>query len=115
MRKNGKYRFSLQFPAETEEQIQAGELLERLGNRKSAVVVAALGEYLAAHPALLSPECRVEIKTVQSLSSDSLREMVLDLLEEQLAATPKTEVNTEDGVDFNGKITEMLDNLDMFQ
>ena len=115
MRKNGKYRFSLQFPAETEEQIQAGELLERLGNRKSAVVVAALGEYLAAHPALLSPECRVEIKTVQSLSSDSLREMVLDLLEEQLAATPKTEVNTEDGVDFNGKITEMLDNLDIFQ
>ena len=115
MRKNGKYRFSLQFPAETEEQIQAGELLERLGNRKSAVVVAALGEYLAAHPALLSPECRVEIKTVQSLSSDSLREMVLDLLEEQLAATPKTEVNTEDGVDFNGKITEMLANLDMFQ
>ena len=115
MRKNGKYRFSLQFPAETEEQIQAGELLERLGNRKSAVVVAALGEYLAAHPALLSPECRVEIKTVQSLSSDSLREMVLDLLEEQLAATPKTEVNTEDGVDYNGKITEMLDNLDMFQ
>ena len=115
MRKDGKYRFSLQFPAETEEQIQAGELLERLGNRKSAVVVAALGEYLAAHPALLSPECRVEIKTVQSLSSDSLREMVLDLLEEQLAATPKTEVNTEDGVDFNGKITEMLDNLDMFQ
>ena len=115
MRKNGKYRFSLQFPAETEEQIQAGELLERLGNRKSAVVVAALGEYLTAHPDLLSPECRVEIKTVQSLSSDSLREMVLDLLEEQLAATPKTEVNTEDGVDFNGKITEMLDNLDMFQ
>lgn len=55
MRKNGKYRFSLQFPAETEEQIQAGELLERLGNRKSAVVVAALGEYLAAHPALLTP------------------------------------------------------------
>ena len=55
MRNNGKYRFSLQFPAETEEQIQADELLERLGNRKSAVVVAALGEYLAAHPALLSP------------------------------------------------------------
>lgn len=73
MRKNGKYRFSLQFPAETEEQIQAGELLERLGNRKSAVVVAALGEYLTAHPDLLSPECRVEIRRVQSLSSDSLR------------------------------------------
>lgn len=115
MRRNGKYRFSLQFPAETEEQIQAGELLERLGNKKSAVVVAALGEYLTAHPALLSPECRVEIRTVQSLSSDSLREMVRNLLEEQLAATPKTEAGTGNNVDFNGKITEMLDNLDMFQ
>lgn len=115
MRKNGKYRFSLQFPAETEEQIQAGELLERLGNRKSTVVVAALGEYLATHPALLSPECRVEIKTVQSLSSDSLREMVRNLLEEQLAAAPKKEAGTGNNVDFNGKITEMLDNLDMFQ
>ena len=115
MRKNGKYRFSLQFPAETEEQIQAGELLERLGNRKSAVVVAALGEYLAAHPALLSPECRVEIKAVQSISSDSLRKMVRNLLEEQLAAAPKTEVGAGNNVDFNGKITEMLDNLDIFQ
>ena len=115
MCKNGKYQFSLQFPVETEEQIQAGELLERLGNRKSAVVVAALGEYLAAHPALLSPECRVEIKAVQSISSDSLRKMVLDLLEEQLAAAPKTEVGAGNNVDFNGKITEMLDNLDIFQ
>ena len=78
-------------------------------------MVAALGEYLTAHPALFSPECRVEIKTVQSLSSDSLREMVLDLLEEQLETKKKTEVNTEDGVDFNGKITEMLDNQNSFQ
>lgn len=115
MCKNGKYQFSLQFPVETEEQIQAGELLERLGNRKSAVVVAALGEYLAAHPALLSPECRVEIKAVQSISSDSLRKMVRNLLEEQLAAAPKTEVGAGNNVDFNGKITEMLDNLDIFQ
>lgn len=53
MKKNGKYRFSLQFPAESEEQIQVGELLERLGNRKSAVIVEALYSFTVAHPELL--------------------------------------------------------------
>ena len=115
MRKNGKYRFSLQVPAETEEQIRAGELLERLGNRKSAVVVAALGEYLAAHPALLSPECRVEIKAVQSLSQNFLEEMVRNVLKEQLEAVHEDGSDTGDDVDFNGNITEMLDNIEAFQ
>lgn len=50
MKKDGKYRFSLQFGAETEEQQSVGELLERLGNRKSAVVVAAVSDYILAHP-----------------------------------------------------------------
>ena len=49
MKRDGKYRFSLQFGSETREQMQAGELLERLGNRKSAVVIAALNAYIAAH------------------------------------------------------------------
>lgn len=52
---------------------------------------------------------------MQSLSSDSLREMVRNLLEEQLAAAPKKEAGTGNDVDFNGKITEMLDNQNAFQ
>lgn len=115
MRKNGKYRFSLQFPAETEEQIQAGELLERLGNRKSAVVVAALGEYLAAHPALASPQCKVEIRAVQNLSPEQLKEMVQKMLDERLDSLPKSSSGENDTIKFNGSITEMLDNLDVFQ
>lgn len=50
MKKDGKYRFSLQFPDETSEQHEVGDLLDRLGNRKSAVVVAAVGEYMLSHP-----------------------------------------------------------------
>ena len=115
MRKNGKYRFSLQFPAETEEQIQAGELLERLGNKKSAVVVTALGEYLAAHPALLSPECRVEIKAVQSLSPEQLREIVRKMLDERFDSLPIGSSDENDTINYNRNITEMLDNLDVFQ
>ena len=104
MRKNGKYRFSLQFPAKTEEQIQAGELLERLGNRKSAVVVAALGEYLAAHPVLLSPECKVEIRTEQPLSPDFIKEIVKKMLDERL-------VGAEDRATANDKAKKGDNNI----
>lgn len=115
MRKNGKYRFSLQFPAKTEEQIQAGELLERLGNRKSAVVVAALGEYLAAHPALISPECKVEIRAVQNFSEEQLKEMVQKILDERLESSEKSGPEDKKSICLKGNITEMLDNLDVFQ
>lgn len=115
MRKNGKYRFSLQFPAETEEQIQAGELLERLGNRKSAVVVAALGEYLVAHPALFSPECKVEIKAVQNLSPEQLKEMVQKMLDERLETVDCRDAKEGTTIQFNDTIIEMLDNLDDFR
>ena len=46
MKKNGKYRFSLQFPNESEVQKTVGDFLERMGNRKSALIVQALWEYL---------------------------------------------------------------------
>ena len=52
MKKDGKYRFSLQFGSETEAEQMAGEFLERLGNKKSTIVVAAINEYLASHPQL---------------------------------------------------------------
>ena len=62
MKKDGKYRFSLQFSADSEEQVRAGELLERLGNRKSAVVVAALNDYLDSNPNLQDAHCKIEVK-----------------------------------------------------
>ena len=61
MKKDGKYRFSLQFSADSEEQVRAGELLERLGNRKSAVVFAALNDYLDSNPNLQDAHCKIEV------------------------------------------------------
>ena len=49
MKKDGKYRYSLQFGMGTEEEIRAGDLLENLGNRKSKVLIAALNENIANH------------------------------------------------------------------
>ena len=54
MRKDGKYRFTLQFSADSEDQIRVGELLENLGNRKSTIIVLALSDYIKAHPELQS-------------------------------------------------------------
>lgn len=115
MRKNGKYRFTLQFPAETDEQIQAGELLERLGNRKSAVLVAALYEYLQAHPALQNPECKIELRATHSYPPEAIAQLVREMVGEQLAqaggtAPRETPSSPQPGPD----VTEMLDNLDMF-
>ena len=52
MKKDGKYRYTLQFGSETDEEYRAGELLESLGNKKSAVIIAALNEDLASRPEL---------------------------------------------------------------
>ena len=43
MKRDGVYRFNLQFPADTQEHIRVGEVLERLGKRKSSLVVGGLG------------------------------------------------------------------------
>ena len=52
MKKDGKYRFSLQFSDKTEENRMVGELLERMGNRKSTLIVDAVREYLVHHQEL---------------------------------------------------------------
>lgn len=55
MRKDDKYRFSLQWSGDTEEKAAVGALLDRLGNKKSDLVVAAVSEYLERHPELSAP------------------------------------------------------------
>ena len=115
MRKNGKYRFTLQFPAETDEQIQAGELLERLGNKKSAVLVAALCEYLQAHPALQNPACKIELKATHSYPPEALAELVREMVGEQLAQAAGIGAQEPPNVPQTGSdVAEMLENLEMF-
>ena len=50
MKKDGKYRYSLQFDDSSEENRQVGEFLEKLGNKKSTVIILAVTEYIKAHP-----------------------------------------------------------------
>lgn len=135
MKKEGKYRFTLQFRADTEEQIQAGEFLERLGNKKSAVVVAALNEYLASRPEIQSPHCEIKIQTGSGYDRKKIEQMIHVLVEERFAALEGREESIKSVWDIGpvqisenkppgdeqeplealeGDVAQMLDNLDMF-
>ena len=121
MKKDGKYRFSLQFGNETEEQVQAGELLERLGNRKSQVIVAALNEYMISHPELQHPNCKLEVKftSTSEYNRTNIEQLVRALIEERFASTQASNVMQKDGDNEHSSILDediaaMLDNINIF-
>lgn len=120
MKKNGKYRFSLQFGSKTENEINAGEFLERLGNKKSVIIVAALNEYLLSHPELQNPNCKIEIKFAPERSRVEIEEIVKTIVEQQLKvhqlenySASSSEGNSADMLEND--VIQMLDNLDIFQ
>ena len=121
MKKDGKYRFSLQFGTETNEQVQAGELLERLGNRKSQIIVAALAEYLVSHPELQNPNCKIEVKVTSTSEYNraNIEQLVRALVEEKLASAQTSKIMQKDGDNVHSSnldedIAAMLENIDIF-
>ena len=117
MKRDGVYRFNLQFPADTQEHIRVGEVLERLGKRKSSLVVAALGEYLDRHPQWETPEVRIKIEQQSALTREKLEELVRQLVEEKITALPRSrqEPSPVVGEEADSDISQMLENLELFQ
>lgn len=120
MIKDGKFRFSLQFGSETEEQIRAGNLLERLGNKKSVIVVNALNDYLHAHPELLNEGREVRITVTPVIEHKCLEQMIRSILEEKVAslgdiAFGRREVVNSQTEALEEDVAQMLENLDMFR
>lgn len=119
MKKDGKYRYSLQFGSQSEDEVRAGELLERLGNKKSIVVVAALNDYIASHPDLENPYCKIEVRTESGYPRNGIEELVRTIVEERLRdltignIPPETAKETTDMLEAD--VAQMLDNLDLFQ
>ena len=134
MKKDGLYRYSLQFPDDSEKRIRAGELLEKLGNKKSAVIVAALNEYLDNHPEFETQGLRIRIEQENGISRDKLERLIRTLIQEQLqhnTTEPPLKVHTveesglipsSEGERSNDEmpealkedIAQMLAHLDMF-
>ena len=94
-----------------------GEVLEKLGKRKSHLVVAALGEYLDRHPQWETPEVRVKIEQQSAMSREKLEELVRRLVEEKLASLPVSSQEADPAVEeeLDSDISQMLENLELFQ
>lgn len=116
MKQNGMYRYCIQFRANTESEIRAGELLEKLGRKKSAVIVATLLEYMDNHPE--SSEGDHGHVTVNTISIDTLETHISRLIEEKLRGIqlpPHSEgIPQEQAEEVSQDIMDMLDDLNLF-
>lgn len=118
---DNKFRFSLQWGNDTEEKSRAGELLERMGNKKSEFVVLAVTEYLKSHPDLASSSGKISIEVQSSQSPAQLRAMIEELarstLESLIAEKQLIPAETREPVKgpTQAELADMLANLDAFQ
>ena len=117
MIKDGKYRYTIQFGMQTEEEQRAGVLLENMGNKKSPVIVAALNEYLDRHPELLSGKTVIQYR-LSTLPPEQLKETIRQLIEERLGsgtAIPLASTDASEPVQqVSSDIIDMLSDLDCF-
>ena len=118
METRDRYRFTLQWGGDTDDKVQAGEALKGLGSRKSKLIVAAVAEYVKAHPeSLLSgysfktvvepPITRGEIEAIVRGMIDTRLASTTHILNET-GSTSALNNTSQDGIDI------MLQNLDAF-
>ena len=124
MLKDDKYRFCLGWSRDTAEKIAVGDLLEKLKNRKSDLVVQAVWEYIGNHPEVMAENAKIVI-TVQSTPTDEQTlakiQQMIDASVERLKDSMKFQIQQEKQVEqvaptvLNQKdLDDMLDNLTIF-
>ena len=121
MRRDDKYRFSLSWGRDTAEKIAVGDLLEKLKNRKSDLIVQAVWEYIGSHPEVMAENAKIVI-TVQSTPTDeqilAQIQRMIDASLERLKDSMKFQIQQVEQVAppaLNQKdLDDMLDNLTIF-
>ena len=115
MKNESQYRFNLQFVARSADERRVGEFLSTLGRRKSAVIIAAVIDYLENHPELSFESSRIRVSTV---SADQLETRIRAIIDEKLSALPVKQSNTSEvSIDLDPSstdIVDMLDDLELF-
>lgn len=119
MRVKGRYRFSLQFSADSEDHIRIGELLERSGNRKSALIISALSEYLAAHPEVEESRGEPKLQSHRAYQRSELEKLIREEVGKQVSELQALGARTEKPPDVQKTLQDdsvdlMLDNLQLF-
>ena len=74
MKKDGKYRYTLGFGDSSEKNHMVGEFLEKIGNKKSAIIVEAVAQYLESHPEINMDCRRIQVKIKPDISWAELEE-----------------------------------------
>lgn len=83
--RDDRYRFSLQWSADTEEKVRVGSLLERMGNKKSDFIVMAIMDYLQRHPDTDIPGTKIKITYHPVHTKEQLRAMVRDMVKSSMS------------------------------
>lgn len=115
MKKDGKYRYTLGFGDSSEKNHIVGEFLEKIGNKKSAIIVEALAQYLESHPEL-NMDCRkIQVKIKPDFSWDELEDKIRSIIDEKISqVSGGLENNGSQTIIADADIDEMLHNLDLF-
>lgn len=118
MIKDGKFRFTLQFGMNTDEEQRAGNLLEQLGKKKSPVVVAALNKYMTEHPEILSGRGNIQLH-VSAPDTKQLEEMVRRLVAEMMESSNHLADSEQKTIpksvnQVSNDILDMIADLDIF-
>ena len=119
-----KYRFSLQWSNETFEKEQVGELIKRLGHRKSEFIVMAVSTYLNEHPEVLEDFQKLQVIIRKNVPKKQIELMIRSIIAEKMAgdeivctkkmiATDKS-LNLSEAEVRDIDVDKMLDNLDLF-
>ena len=115
MKNESQYRFNLQFVARSADERRVGEFLSTLGRRKSAVIIAAVIDYLENHPELSFESSRIRVSTV---SADQLETRIRAIIDEKLSVLPVKQTSTSEvSIDTDPSstdIVDMLDDLELF-
>lgn len=85
LRRDDRFRFSLQWSADTEEKARVGALLERMGNKKSDFIVMAVVDYLERHPEMEIPGSKIKITYHPLHTKDQLLSMVRDMVKNSMS------------------------------
>ena len=80
LRRDDRFRFSLQWRADTEEKARVGALIEQLGNKKSDFIVMAVMDYLQRHPDMEIPGAKIKITYQPLHTKEQLLAMVRDMV-----------------------------------
>ena len=125
MKSNNYYRFSLGWGIDTEEQILVGELLNKLGNKKSRFIIQLVADYIQNNPDVIDKDST--IKFVVNSNSKQLEDIIKELIKAEIAGgrlpaphkpeikqnNDNNEINIASDTDNSG-IADMLANLDIW-